>query len=60
MSDDIPYNNLKLREAYREGRRAWARGEALPTEFFNEEVEEAFRRGYEDAEEGEVGSNNSR
>jgi hypothetical protein len=56
MPDEIPYDELKLREAYREGRRAWAQGEAIPAEFFDEDVEEAFRRGYEDAEEQEAGS----
>jgi len=49
-----PYDELRLREAYRVGRKAWARGEAIPAEFFNEDIEEAFRRGYEDAEEGEA------
>jgi len=55
MSDDIPYDRLKLLEAYRAGRRAWARGEAIPSELFDGDVAEAFREGYEDAEEQEAG-----
>jgi len=39
---DIPYDNLKLREAYREGRRAWAGGKPI-LEFFDEDVAEATR-----------------
>ena len=50
MPDNIPYDDLRLREAYRAGWRAWAGGEAVPGEFFDEDVEEAYRRGYEDAE----------
>lgn len=29
MPDDTPYHRYKLREVYRAGWRAWARGEAI-------------------------------
>jgi hypothetical protein len=51
--DEIPYDELRLREAYREGRRAWRKGKPIPAEFFDEDAQKAFRRGYEDAEEAE-------
>lgn len=50
MSDDIPYDDYKLREAYRRGWKAWAKGRPPHTEFRHEDVREAWLRGYEDAQ----------
>lgn len=60
MPDSNPYDDLRLREAYRAGWRAWAQGEAVPGEFFDENVEEAYRRGYEDAETQPAGRQGGR
>lgn len=53
---DIPYSDVRLHEAHREGRRTWAEEQTPPMEFFGEDVEEAFHGGYEDGEEGEANS----
>jgi hypothetical protein len=50
MPDDVPFDDRRLREAYRDGHRAWAEGKPVPDEFFDDGLREAFRQGYEDAE----------